>query len=398
MGGTYNGDGSSCVGLNCPAPAGACCLPDGSCTQVTADDCAALGGTYNGDSSLCEDIECPQPPGACCLVDGSCVQVTEEDCAAIGGTFQGDNTLCIDANCPPSVGACCLEDGSCVQVSASDCGALGGTYSGDGVLCMDVSCPQPLGACCLIDGSCVQVTEEDCADMGGTFNGDFSMCANVSCPDLLPDCFTLGFETDDDGNPMVHGTKVDVEYDCNGDIFPIAITSVVNTSNANTAAILNSTTGPATQDPDLLVNKGNILIMQTDANLNECPPASGVYCSHNDDENGGRLIFSFCVPASPSSIVLIDIDGTDATSSVVLTDGNGKTRTYTVPGNWTGDRVDNFPAPGYGTLDLTTLANQAGYGSTATASEQAGFDPAAVVQLVVRLGGSGGVDDLMWCQ
>jgi len=119
------------------------------------------------------------------------------------------------------------------------------------------------------------------------------------------------------------------------------------------------------------VGKGNILILQTDANLTECLPGSGVYCSHNDDEDGGTLSFAFSVSARPSSIVLIDIDSTDPTSTVVLTDSTGKTRTYTVPADWTGDLVTNGP-PGFRTLFLDTTANQPGFASTATANEQAG--------------------------
>ncbi|HEX6885223.1 MAG TPA: hypothetical protein VF530_17750, partial [Planctomycetota bacterium] len=180
--------------------------------------------------------------------------------------------------------------------------------------------------------------------------------------------------------------------------YPIAITGSANPSLANTAAILDSTNGPATQDPDLLVSRGNILILQHDGNQTECPPGSGVYCSHNDDANGGTLTLAFCVPVTPSSMVLVDIDGADPASSVVLTDVNGKTRTYAVPGNWTGDRVTDFPEPGWKTLNLTTLLNQPGFASTVTASEMAGFDGTAVVQIVVTLGGSGGIDDLFWCQ
>ncbi len=398
MGGTFHGDGTLCVDQTCPQPAGACCLENGTCVQVTAEDCTAQGGMFNGDYTLCKNVTCPQPPGACCLVDGSCVEVTEEDCVAMGGTFRGDDTLCIDQTCPPPPGACCLADGSCVQVSEEDCTAMGGMFNGHFSLCENVTCPPPQGACCLMDGSCVQLSEEECDAIPGLYNGDDTLCAGVMCQQPIV-CFVLNFNTDDDGNPMAHGAKVDAEFDCNGLDYPLAITGVVNFSGLNTAAILNSSTGPASQDPDLLVNKGNILILQTDANLSQCPVAnSGVYCSHNDDENGGTLSFAFCAPIIPSSIVLVDIDGGDAASSVVLTDVNGKIRTYTVPGNWTGDKVTNFPAPGFGLLDLTTMAGQIGFGSTATASEQAGYDSTAVVQLVVTLGGSGGVDDLSWCQ
>jgi hypothetical protein len=399
IGGTYNGDGSACSGVTCPPVAGACCLPDGSCVQVSADDCAAAGGNYGGDGSLCKDATCPPPTGACCLVDGTCVgDVTAEECAGLNGTYNGDGSACSGVTCPPAAGACCLPDGSCVQVSLEDCIALDGIYNGDLSQCVNVTCPDPTGACCLVDGSCIQVTEEQCAEQGGSYNGDDSDCGSVFCPDLLPDCFVLGFDTDDDGNSMPHGAIVDAEFDCNGTVFPVAISGSVNFSGSNSSSILNSTTGPSSQDPDLLVGKGNILILQTDANLNQCPPNSGVYCSHNDDENGGRLSFAFCVPAIPSSIVLVDIDNTDLTSRVVLTDVNGKTRTYVVPGNWTGDKISNFPEPGWKVLSLTTMAGQIGFATTATASEDAGYDPSAVVNIDVLLGGSGGVDDLSWCQ
>jgi hypothetical protein len=398
-GGTYNGNGSLCLTANCPPAAGACCLADGSCVQTTEVDCKAQGGTFQGDFTLCSNVSCPQPDGSCCLVDGTCVEVTEEECTKLGGTYNGDFSLCTDANCPPAAGACCLADGSCVQTSEADCTAQGGTFQGDFSLCTDVSCPQPLGACCLDASTCVQVTEEECTAQGGVYHGDFSLCSSVICPDdFPPGCvtYTLDFSTDDQGNPMPHGAKVDTEFD-GGPVFPVTITGSVNFSGAATAAILNSTTGPAAVDPDLLVGKGNILILQNDANLNECPAGSGVYCSHNDDEDGGRLTFTYNVPVSPSSIALIDIDEGDRTSTVVLTDSKGKTRTYTVPSNWTGDQIENGP-PGWGTLNLTTLANQPGFASTVTAVEQSDFNPNGVIRIDLNLNGSAGVDDLTWCQ
>jgi hypothetical protein len=208
-------------------------------------------------------------------------------------------------------------------------------------------------------------------------------------------CFTIDFDTDDSGTPMVHGTKVDDEFDGDG-VFPVLIGSL-NNSGLNTAAILDSDTGPAAQDPDLLVGSGNILILQADANTTECPPNSGIYCSHNDDADGGTLTFTWVGRlVSPRSVALIDIDSTDGTSTVRLTDEAGAQRTYTVPANWTGDLVDDATS-GRGVLSLTTLADQAGFGSTATATEDAGFDPDGVVEIEIDLAGSGGVDDLVFC-
>jgi hypothetical protein len=238
-----------------------------------------------------------------------------------------------------------------------------------------------------------------CNQSGSVGNGTLLSFALPGCPDgggecASVACFTLDFESDDSGLPMAHGARIDTEFD-GGPNYPVTITGSVNPSGANTAAILNSSTGPASQDPDLLVGTGNILILQTEANLTECSP--GVYCSHNDDEDGGTLSFAFNVPSAPTSIALVDIDATDPTSTVVLTDVNGNTRSYTIPANWTGDLISNATS-GRGTLDLTTLANQPGFGSTASASEDEGFDPSAVARIDVNLGGSGGVDDLAWCQ
>src|SRR6185503_14037403 len=105
--------------------------------------------------------------------------------------------------------------------------------------------------------------------------------------------------------------------------------------------------------------------------------------------------FQFDPPLQPSSVRLIDIDAGDGATTLVLSDGAARQRIYTVPSNWTGDRT--LAQPGQGTLDLETLAAQPGFGSVATASEMAGFDPADVVQLDVQLDGSGAIDDLELC-
>ena len=255
------------------------------------------------------------------------------------------------------------------------------------------NCPQPDGACCLEDGSCVEVPEEECAELNGTFNGEGTSCFSVFCPQPI-DCFVADFETDDSGAGIAHGARVNTEFD-GGFNYPVTITGSANPTLANTAAILNSTTGPAAQDPDLLVGRGNILILQNDSNQSTCGP--DVYCTHNDDEDGGSLSFVFNVPTAPQSIVLVDSDSTDGTWTVVLTDSSARTRTYTVPANWTGDMVTDATS-GWGTLALNVLVTQPGFGSNATVSQTFDFDQTAVVSIVVNIGGSGAVDDLSWCQ
>lgn len=314
--------------------------------------CTALTNFFVDDVSINSvSIPCPQPPGACCLVDGSCVEVTEEECDAMGGMFNGD-----------------------------------------GVTCMQVTCVQPDGACCLADGSCVELTEEECDDMGGMYNGDFSLCVDVTCEQP---CHVL---TLDDGG-FSHGDSAE------SIVGPGSLVGVdgvsFNAANCNpgtpgTALVFNSDVGPFNQDPDLDVDSGNILILQT----NEAAS------NPNDDEDGGTLTFSFSGGVEPMSIDLIDIDGSFfETVIVTLTDGSGDTRVYTVPANWTGDVL--AAQPGIGTLFLNVTTPQAGPNAgSATAVTGANYDPLGVVSIVVyrgacgsgASGGSGGVDNLNWCE
>jgi spore coat protein A len=84
-----------------PAPTGACCAADGSCTVVT-DPGGSCAGTYQGAGTSCTPNLCPQPSGACCLPDATatCTEVTAADCSAQGGTYQGEFALCAETECP----------------------------------------------------------------------------------------------------------------------------------------------------------------------------------------------------------------------------------------------------------------------------------------------------------
>ena len=201
-------------------------------------------------------------------------------------------------------------------------------------------------------------------------------------------CFTLDFETEDDlVTPLANGQHIDSEF---GSL------ATLSSSGANAGlAIFDSTPGgpnDPSQDRDLLVGSGNILILQTE---NFPPDANDVFPRPNDDEDGGTLAFAFTTPVEPVSVKLIDSDAGDAPLFVVLTDGAARQRVYTVPSNWTGDVL--LGQPGQGTLDLATLAPQAGFGSIATASEDPQFDPQGVSTIAFLLDGSGGIDELAVC-
>jgi len=133
---------------------GACCFPDRTCAQMTADSCVTLGGTYWGDNIPCTPNPCPQPQGACCVDDGTCYITTQALCEAAGDTYYGDGTSCTPNPCPqPATGACCDDVGGCFTTTQSDCEGQGFTYLGDASICLgdgdgngvDDACEEPEG-------------------------------------------------------------------------------------------------------------------------------------------------------------------------------------------------------------------------------------------------------------
>ena len=107
LGGIPAGAATLCAGLTV-----ACCFDDGSCMDVDAACCEVLGGwpspfgepiclgdgNGNGTDDACELVQEDQ---ACCLPDGSCVDVTHNDCVDMGGDPQGPGTVCTAAMCTP---------------------------------------------------------------------------------------------------------------------------------------------------------------------------------------------------------------------------------------------------------------------------------------------------------
>ncbi len=173
--------------LRPPAP-GACCFSDGTCQQVSGEECYILGGTFRGDGSNCQIVDCE---GACCFYTGGCLDFTQDNCAIAGGTFQGMGTLCVEVGCPPSgQGACCLPDETCILTTSALCAGQGGTYKGTGKSCEAVDCAIPLGACCHGDGTCSIGSDDYCTTAGGVYMGDDTTCASISCDGAC--CFPSG--------------------------------------------------------------------------------------------------------------------------------------------------------------------------------------------------------------
>jgi hypothetical protein len=202
---------------------------------------------------------------------------------------------------------------------------------------------------------------------------------------LLETGFQLDFEREDDFvTPLVNGQHLDTEF---GRLASIRSTG----ANAGLSLFDSTSGGPndPSQDRDLLVDSGHLLILQTE---NFPPDASDVFPRPNDDDDGGTIVFELPVHASGRELTLVDLDSSDGPTSVTLLDDAGRARRYTVPGGWTGDRL--LGQPGTGVLDLVTLAPQPGYAANAVASEAPGFNADSVRRIEVALRGSGGLDDL----
>jgi hypothetical protein len=201
----------------------------------------------------------------------------------------------------------------------------------------------------------------------------------------------VDFESTEDGAALVNGQAIAGPIGDHVSIFGFG-------PNAGAAIFDTDTAGPnnPSQDPDLLVDTGNALILQTDGNPTQT--VGGIFDRPNDDEDGGTISFAFSRPLQLLAIDLIDIDNqSDEGSTITLIDFMGRTRVYFVPINWTGD-IDADGPPGKGTLDLTALAPQAGFmGTMTSAVEDAGFNGMGIVAMDVTHNSSAGIDNLIGC-
>ncbi len=105
LGGTPQGPGTVCTANI------ACCLPNGQCADVDPLCCDDIGGSPsptgasacagdlngNGVDDACEVIIVQ----ACCLPNGTCTEVEYNRCVALGGDPQGPNTVCDLRVCRP---------------------------------------------------------------------------------------------------------------------------------------------------------------------------------------------------------------------------------------------------------------------------------------------------------
>lgn len=207
---------------------------------------------------------------------------------------------------------------------------------------------------------------------------------------FAPQTVVIDFETEDDfATPLENGQAITA-----GSTFGTLVRIDGASDSGFTAATFDSDpAGPnaESQDPDLLVGLGNVLILQSDG----AQSVPGTYDTPGDDANGGTFEIELLAALQPVSIDLIDLcPSGDQSALVKLVDGAGQCRIYEVPAGFTED-ITVSGGLGYRTLDLTTLAPQVGFESTATASEDPEFESGAVVRIQVLFGGSAALDNLV---
>jgi VCBS repeat protein/FG-GAP repeat protein len=205
---------------------------------------------------------------------------------------------------------------------------------------------------------------------------------------LVPDALaSLGFEHRGDSTTALDGLALS-----SSDLGPLVTLGSAG-ANLGPALFESRAGGPndPSQDPDLLVGRGKVLLLQNPREPVQTFP--GYFDRPNDEPSGGLVRFELRRLVEARSLALVDIDA-GSSARVTLTDAFGGRRVYDVPAGWTGDRIADGTA-GVLRLDLRSLAPQAGFRGSATAAESPGFRADAVLTIEVELGGSGALDDLV---
>jgi len=220
-----------------------------------------------------------------------------------------------------------------------------------------------------------------------------AMAGAVSCASaqIAPIC--IDWSVDGAGVALVNGQQL---TDSAGSVYAYGSLFTMETFGNNLGAAIFDTSDPGPNvggpDEDLLVNRGNGVILQNNSTPAQTVP--GIFDVPNDAVGGGGAYeINFVENVEILSIDLLDINGGNDVD-IVLTDGMGLTRTFEVPSDWTGDPQDGFT--GWATLDLTDLSAQAGGGpgGMSNAFEDAGFDVLDVASMRIDFAGSGGWNNL----
>ncbi|MEE9293661.1 MAG: hypothetical protein V3W34_01680 [Phycisphaerae bacterium] len=201
-GGEFQGSDSVCDDITCPEPLQACCFPPHDCLNLQSSICIGATGFPQGPGTRCDLIEC-FPAGACCLPDGSCLDgVTPEQCDQLAGSFQGNETTCAGVECPQPLGACCKSNGFCLEMIETDCDVIPNSrWPGPATDCEDVDQDGIADACMVTCGDPSQDVDGDC-DVDLDDYDQFMGCISQPSEDAGPLCICA--DIDGDGDVDLH--------------------------------------------------------------------------------------------------------------------------------------------------------------------------------------------------
>ena len=240
LGGVYLGDGTTCAPAACDAVSGACCIGSGGasafCVIDITSNCTRLvsgggrGGSYAGNGTTCIPASCASVSGACCYsqsntTDVICTSEIGAYCSrsvatgGLSGAYRGNGVTCGPSACSSVAGACCYAASStsdviCTIQTQTRCenlpqltsqpgyiSGLQGIYVGNGAACLPVSqqCGFVSGACCystdnMSNAICTLQLQDRCTrasnnnGLGGTYRGDATICTPSSCTSVTGAC------------------------------------------------------------------------------------------------------------------------------------------------------------------------------------------------------------------
>jgi hypothetical protein len=199
---------------------------------------------------------------------------------------------------------------------------------------------------------------------------------------------TLTFETDDSGQVLVNGQDLSTPPEF-GEV--ISIGTFAGEGHLGPAVFDSNPDGPNADgpDPDLLVDTGNILILQAAMEPFGDQTIDGIFDTPNDTASGGALIINFLADGGlrPLSIDVIDMDKRNS-MSLTLIDVGGHQRIIDVPRDYTGDITE-------GGVGIATVSFDVEPSASLSSITGEGFDLNHVEQLVIEFHESGAVDNLV---
>lgn len=157
----FRGIRTVCSPNPCPQPTGACCTGPSfeNCSLQTEASCLGNSGHWQGAGTTCSPTNpcAVNNPGACCHPDGTCTQVLNQS-QCNGVFYMGGDCGIID--CQAQTGACCHHSAhggvlTCdIQTQAECLALLNPVWLGPGTTCTPFPCgPPPGGAALLTAGA-----------------------------------------------------------------------------------------------------------------------------------------------------------------------------------------------------------------------------------------------------